>query len=113
MKKATAATVAQSIKSTKQLSQLQGLAPAKSCKPPLKSSCSALQIDADQANLHLDLLGLDETCTNIRLIPHKGRRGGAINGTLPRISTALKTSTVRATGSTSRSTSPAAPNLMT
>ena len=37
-------------------------------------------IDAAQAHLHLDLLGLDETCTNIRLIPHKGRRGGAING---------------------------------
>ena len=52
MKKATAPTVAQSIKSTKQLSQLQGLAPAKSCKPPLKSSCSALQIDAAQAKGH-------------------------------------------------------------
>ena len=49
-------------------------------KPPLKSSSFRLQLDAAQAHLHLDLLGLDETSTNIRLIPHKGRRGGAING---------------------------------
>ncbi len=72
--------MAQSIRSTKQLSPPQGFAPANSCKPPLKSSCSGLTLDAAQAHLHLDLLGLDETCTNIRLIPHKGRRGGAING---------------------------------
>ena len=80
MKKATATTVAQSIKSTKQLSPLQGLAPVKSRKPPLKNSCSGLTLDAAQAHQHLDFLGLDETRTNIRLIPHKGRRGGAING---------------------------------
>ena len=80
MKKATASTVAQSIKSSQQLSPPQGFAPAKSRKPPLKSSCSSLKLDAAQAHQHLDLLGLDETCTNIRLIPHKGRRGGAING---------------------------------
>ena len=80
MKKATVMPVAQSIKSTKQLSPPQGLAPANSRKPPLKSSCSGLTIDAAQAHQHLDLLGLDETCTNIRSIPHKGRRGGAING---------------------------------
>ena len=80
MKKATVSSVAQSIRSTKQLSPPQGFAPANSCKPPLKSSCSGLTLDAAQAHLHLDLLGLDETCTNIRLIPHKGRRGGAING---------------------------------
>ena len=80
MKKATVPAVAQPIKSSQQLSPLQGLAPAKSRKPPLKSSCSGLKLDAAQAHQHLDLLGLDETCTNIRLIPHKGRRGGAING---------------------------------
>ena len=77
MKKATVPAVAQPIKSSQQLSPLQGLAPAKSCKPPLKSSCSGLKLDAAQAHQHLDLLGLEETCTNIRLIPHKGRRGGA------------------------------------
>ena len=66
MKKATALTVAQSIKSSKQLSPPQGLAPANSRKPPLKSSCSGLKLDAAQAHQHLDLLGLDEICTNIR-----------------------------------------------
>ena len=80
MKKATVTAVAESIKSTKQLSPLHGLAPAKSCKSPLESSCSGLKLDAAQAHLHLDLLGLDETCTNIRLIPYDRRLGNAING---------------------------------
>ena len=80
MKKATASTVAQSIKSTKQLSPPQGLAPAKSCKPPLKSSCSGLTLDAAQAHWMLDLIGLDEREVHIRAIPHKGKAGGAING---------------------------------
>ena len=43
-----------------------------------------LALDAAQAHWHLDLLGLDETCTNIRFIPHKGRRGRAINGNFGR-----------------------------
>ena len=114
MKKATVPTVAQPIKSSKQLSPSQGgLAPAKPCKPPLKSSCSGLTLDAAQAHLHLDLLGLDETCTNIRLIPHKGRRGGAINGIFANDLDRAQDLTARATASTSRSTSPAAPRLMT
>ena len=37
-------------------------------------------IDAAQAHLHLDLLGLDERVTNIRGIPHKGKKGPAFNG---------------------------------
>ena len=37
-------------------------------------------IDAAQAHLHLDLLGLDERATNIRGIFHKGKKGGAKNG---------------------------------
>ena len=52
MKKATVSAVAYSIKSTQQLSQLQGLAPAKSCKPPLNSSTFRLTLDAAQAHLH-------------------------------------------------------------
>ena len=80
MNKATASTVAQSIKSTKQLSPPQGFAPAKSSKPPLKSSCSGLKLDAAQAHLMLDLIGLDEREVHIRAIPHKGKAGGAING---------------------------------
>ena len=80
MNKATASTVAQSIKSTKQLSPPQGLAPANSRKPPIKSSCSGLGLDAAQAHLMLDLIGLDEREVHIRAIPHKGKAGGAING---------------------------------
>lgn len=38
------------------------------------------QLDAAQAHWHLDLLGRDERETNIRLIPHKGKRGSAVNG---------------------------------
>ena len=43
-----------------------------------------LVLDAAQAHLHLDLIGLDERCTNLRFIPHKGRRGGAINANFSR-----------------------------
>ena len=80
MKKVTVMPVAQSIKSTKQLSPPQGLAPAKTGKPPLKSSCLGLRLDAAQAHLMLDLIGLDEREVHIRAIPHKGKAGGAING---------------------------------
>ena len=110
MKKATVSPVAQSIKSTKQLSPPQGLATAKTCNPPLKNSCSGLKLDAAQAHQHLDLLGLDETCTNIRLIPHKGRRGGAINGIF---ANDLDRAEDLNRQGTYRSTSPAAPRLMT
>ena len=80
MKKATVPAVAQPIKSTKQLSPLQGLAPANSRKSSLKGSCSGLKLDAAQAHSMLDLIGLDEREVHIRAIPHKGRAGGAING---------------------------------
>ena len=39
-----------------------------------------LTIDAAQAHWHLDLLGRDERDVHIRAIPHKGKRGFAING---------------------------------
>ena len=91
MKKATVAAVAQEIKGTTPLSQLQGLAPAKSCKPPLKSSTFRLTLDAAQAHLHLDLLGLYETSTNIRLIPHKGSVEVRLMATSPWISNVLRT----------------------
>jgi hypothetical protein len=39
-----------------------------------------LILDAAQATLHLDILGLNEWETNLRFIPHKGLKRPAING---------------------------------
>jgi hypothetical protein len=52
----------------------------KQCGAGAQKHAHELILDAAQAHWQLDLLGRCERDTNIRGIPHKGMKGGAING---------------------------------